>query len=504
VAGLRRPGFVVGLALLAALVAVPAALVARVHGFGGLYGQDSFAYVGYAIGTLREAILDGRPPPDFPLPPGYPLLVAGASIVAGPSDAVARAVSLVAGASIPVLAAALALELWPDADRRLALLAGLVAAVAGQLWQSSAVAMPDTPALAAATLGALAACRFHRTGRGPWLLLAAATLALAIEIRLVYVVVAAVFAALALARLRSDLGAAPGRMLARAGGAALVALAVLAPMLGPMISATAAGASVPFTVELGVAHFDPLTPFRSAFDTADGHLEYRLPMAAWYALQPFQPYWLGALALAVPFGVLDVLRSRPRRAAELATLVAWPGLMALVLVLYPYQNPRFVLGLLPPLAILAACGIGWAWIRLAARRQGALRMAGAAVVLLLVVNATLAWRHADAFVAGQSADLAAIRRLDAEIPDGARVVSLGATAALRHDGRDVVELYYLSPRQVDSLVTGGPVYLLVDADAIERQWAGTTPGLAFDRLHSTPGFAEVDRQGPWTLFAVDR
>ena len=504
VAGLRLPGFAVGLALLAALVAVPAVLVGRSHGFEGLYGQDAFAYVAYALGPLRTAILAGQPPPDFPLPPGYPVLVALVSIVAGPSDAVAVAVSLVTGAAIPVLVALLAHELWPDADRRVALLAGLVAAVVGQLWQSSAVAMADTPALAAATLGAVAACRFHRTGRPRWLLLAAATLALAIEVRLVYGAVVAVFAALAFARLRADGAVAPHRALVLAGGTALVALVVLVPLLGPLVAAAAAGAPVPFLVEFGVARFDLLTPFRAAFDTADGRLEYGLPMVAWYGLQPFQPYWLGVVGLAVPLGILDVLRSRRQRAGELATLVAWPGLMALVLFFYPYQNPRFMLGLLPPVAILAACGISWAWVRLAEWRPRAMPIAGGVIALLLVLNAGLAWRHVDGFAARQSADLAAIRRLAAEIPDGARVVSLGATAALRHDGFDVVELYGLTTPDADALAAGGANYLVVDVAAIQNQWVDTKTGLAFERLRSTPGFAEIDRAGAWTLFALTR
>ena len=153
--------------------------------------------------------------------------------------------------------------------------------------------------------------------------------------------------------------------------------------------------------------------------------------------------------------------------------------MAVVLVMYPYQNPRFTLGLLPPLAILAACGIAWAWVRLASRPH--LQRAGAALVIaLLVLNAALAWRHADAFAARQATDLAAIRALEARIPTGARIVSLGATPTLRHDGYEVVELYYLDADEVDALTSGGPTYVLVDAAALASQWAGTRPAIAFD------------------------
>lgn len=500
-AGRVRWWVVIGLGLTVAIVALPVVVALRLHAFDGLYGQDAFAYVGYALGPLRAAILAGQATPEFALPPGYPLLVALASLVLGPSDVVATGVSLAAGASIPPLVGLLVLELWPAADRRIAILAALVAAVTGQLWQSSAVAMADTPALAAATLGAVATCRFHRTGRARWLLVGAAALAFAIEIRLVYGAVALAFAGLAIARLRSDPRLSRGAKVVLGDAAALVALLVLSPMLWPMVAAAASGAHVPFTVELGVAPFDPSTPIRSAFETADGRLEYGLPMAAWLALQPLQPYWLGALGLVVPVGVLDVLRSRPRRAVELAVLVAWPGLMALVLVFYPYQNPRFVLGLLPPLAVLVACGVAGLWTRLE-RRPVARGVLAVAVAILIVANGALAWRHVDAFTARQAADLAAIRQLAAEIPAGASVVSLGATATLRHDGLDVTELFGLGLPQADAITAGGPTYVLVGADAMTGQWAGTPTGLAFDHLRRAPRFAEVDRAGAWTLFAI--
>ena len=499
----RHPCFVAGALLLPAVVAVPALLVVRAHGFDGLYGQDAFAYTDYALGPLRDALLRFEAPPPFPLPPGYPLIVAIGSILLGPSDALGQWVSLIAGASVPVLVVLLATELWPHADRRVPLLAGLVAAVSGQLWVSSSVAMSDTPALAAATLGAVGVVRYHRTGRGRWLILGAAMLAMAVETRLAYAVVAAVLAALGLARLASEWRSARSRTLATAALAGCAGLVVIAPMLESIVSAIAAGRPTPFLVEAGVARFDPLTPFRSTFDTADGHLAYRLPMAAWYAIQPFQPYWLGVFGVSALVGLVNVLRSRSWHAPEAAILIAWPALMALVLVFYPYQNPRFALGLLPPLAVLSGCGVAWIWARLPGSPWGRV-ITTAAVVGALAVNAAVAWRHTDEFVARQAADLAAIRELAAEIPVGSPIVSLGATPVLRHDDREVVELFYLTLDEADAFASGGPAYVLVDAAALEGQWAGTAPGLAFERLRSTQGFAEIDRAGVWTLFAVGR
>ena len=56
-------------------------------------------------------------------PPGYPILFALISLVAGPIPLAGQAVSLVMGALVPVFTTLLVRELWPQ-DRPLALLSG--------------------------------------------------------------------------------------------------------------------------------------------------------------------------------------------------------------------------------------------------------------------------------------------------------------------------------------------------------------------------------------------
>ena len=499
--GGRLSGFAIGLTLLALLVAAPVLMIGRLHGFEGLYGQDSFAYVAYGLGPLREALLHGRAAPDFTLPPGYPILVAAASLAVGRSDAVAQGVSVLAGVAIPMLVALLAREILPRRDGRLALLAGLLAAVAGQLWQSSLVSMSDTPAAAAATLGAVAACRFHRAGSRAWLVVAAAALALAVETRLIYGAVAVAFVLLAFARWHADMRLDPRRTLVAAGVAGLAGLVVLAPTIAAIAFDVAAGRAMPFAAELGVAPFDPSTPFRSTFETADGHLAYDWPMLAWYASQAAQPYWLAALALAVPIGLAAVARRRERSIAEIVTLIVWPSIVLAILVLYPYQNPRFFLAMLPPLAILAAVGLDAAWRRIPRTRPTVRALALAVVALAIGASAGLAWRYTDSFVTRQTADLHAIRTLEAEIPPGAAIASIGATPALRHDGWKVTELYNLSSAEAEDLTRLGRVYVIVQAAAMAGQWAGTRTGDAFAILASAPGFAIIDHAGSWTLYA---
>src|SRR5712691_2476644 len=81
--------------VVALLLVLPAAGMAIGRGFDGLYGQDAYAYFDYATVSVRRSIVQIAPLEAFFWPPGYPLLVALASFVIGPSALAGQAVSLV-------------------------------------------------------------------------------------------------------------------------------------------------------------------------------------------------------------------------------------------------------------------------------------------------------------------------------------------------------------------------------------------------------------------------
>src|SRR5437870_9729848 len=70
--------------------------------FDGLYGQDAFAYFGYAHVLLQSTRALHMPPP-FSWPLGYPALIAFVFAVLGASPAAAQLVSLVTGALVAPL-----------------------------------------------------------------------------------------------------------------------------------------------------------------------------------------------------------------------------------------------------------------------------------------------------------------------------------------------------------------------------------------------------------------
>src|SRR5262249_35149002 len=150
------------LVLLGLIVAVPAAGMAWQRGFDGLYGQDAYAYFEYAVRSVRDSLEHHTPLGPFFWPPGYPILVALASFVLGSTPLAGQAVSLAMGAVVPVFTALIVRELWPT-EPALAVLAGVLAAMPGQLWQSSVVVMADTTGLALATFAAWALTRHARS-----------------------------------------------------------------------------------------------------------------------------------------------------------------------------------------------------------------------------------------------------------------------------------------------------------------------------------------------------
>jgi hypothetical protein len=524
--------FAGALALLpGALVGLGGLAIALARGFDGLYGQDAFAYIDYALGPLATALARLEAPPWFYWPPGYPILVALAAGVTGLGDRAGQGVSLVAGAAIPVLTALLARELLADAlpaSRRLplALLAGAVAAVAPQLWQSSVVGMADTSAAAAAAAGAWAACRYWRLGGTRWLGLAAGGLGLALGIRWIYGLVAVPLVALALVAFhREARRRRPSESVRAAVVAALVGVAIVIPVAIPMLGAIAAGRPVPFAADFSAYQWDVANALRSTIQTLDGELTYDQAGSAYYASQPVRRYWFGLLGLLAVPGMLAVIR-RPAVPA-VAVLLAWPALVVGFLAGGGYQNPRFFLAAMPPLAILVALGAGLVWGSRSssrghartpsdvsprpstARGAHAVGMALALAIAVLVPaglasNAAYAASYTDAFVVRHAADLAAIRSLALRAPADARLITLGATPVLRHDGRaDVVELYWLDEGSVAALVADGrPTYLLVDMASMRSQWAAAAPGRAVRALEREPGLEPIGSAGIWTLYRV--
>ncbi len=485
------------------LLATSAIAAVVVTGFDGLYGQDSFAYFHYATGPLRESLLRWQAPPPFFWPPGYPLLVAAVSGVIGSVPLAGQIVSIAAGAAVPGFTVLLASELvfpergeHPSAGLTVPLVAGLVVAVTGQLLQSSIVVMADTVGLAAATAGAWALVRYRRTGRGGWLALSAGAFAWAMVTRWIYGLVALPFAVWALWRIARR----PRPGLLHGAGAAAVGAVILAPVAVPAILGLTAGGNAPFAGDLQVYSWMPLNALRRVFETADGQLSYSLPNGLYYALAPAS-WWYFApiLAAFIAPGLWSVLRRRVPPIAGL--LLAWTAIVYAFHAGAPWQNPRFALAYLPPLAVLAA--LGFAALRTAGDvriRRLALFGLVTGLALAAVGSVVLTGR----FIERKQGDVATVRWVERLAPPHAQLLTFGLTATLREYGPvETVDLSEVSSSQLGQLLSDGrPTLVLLDVAGIERQWRGRPPGVNYSSLRDGPGLIPLGMRGVYTLFAV--
>jgi hypothetical protein len=476
------------LAALAAVVALPSAGLAWRRGFDGLYGQDAYAYFDYAVHSVRASLTSGRGLEPFFWPPGYPLLVALGSLVVGERPFAGQAVSLVMGALVPVATYLLARDL--TGNFRLALLAGLLAALPGQLWQSSIVVMADTTGLACATFGAWAVVRSTKTESLKWLLAATALLASATLARWIYGLVAIPLALTATGSLRR-----PTHALACAALAAVLVLPVVGPSLVGLLTHPAEPAA--FAGNFQVYSWSPLNAFRTEFDTAEGHLAYSLPNGLYYAIAPLNPAYL--TPLLAPWALLGVWRGWRTH----LPLLGWLAIVYAFHAGAPWQNFRFTLAYLPPVAILAATGLDWAWKTVPSRFRLALVLC---VAVGTLTTASAGVRLIQGFIDRKNDELSLVSWLQAQTAPDARLLTFGPTLAFRqYSSLPTLDLFDLTPADLDRELAGpAPRYVLVDETNIDTQWAAKAPAVNLQRLRVNPGLTSIGTQGSYTLFRLDR
>lgn len=471
--------------------------------FDGLYGQDAFAYYDYAL-RLWESLRQGRRPPPFFWPVGYPALMAALFPLTGVTSRAGQVISSLAGAGVVLLSAGLVRRLFEQegASREMARWAGLIAGgmtlASGQLGHWSLTVMSDTAALFWGTLTLWAAVRYGDSGRLRWVLLTAVALAGAVLTRWVYALLVLPVGLYGAWVVRTH----GRRVLAHALFGGCVGLALLVP---PIVLLHGSDGTPPWRHpwwtgwSLGNA-------LRRTLDTVDGHAEYPLPVALFYAKAVVSPRAL--FPLWTPFFVLGLGAAlRHRWVRTLALLGGWGTAMYGFLAGIPYQNFRFVLALLPATVGFTAIGLdrfGFAgptrpavprWRRWTAEFCLAVGFLGS-----LAYNGRVVW----AFIDRKDADVAVARWVEQTVPAEARVLAFGITLTLRHyTPRDVEELYGLTPADLSRRVREGrPLYLVVPLEDLGRQWRGRSPEQNYRWLRDGPGLIPLGTFHGYTLFRV--
>lgn len=280
--------------------------------------------------------------PRFQKPVLYYWLTAATFVLTGPGEAASRLWAALSGVALVFVTAGLARR-WYDDDT--ALLAGAVVATSFGYVALGRMALPDLPLALCitGTIGAALVAVGDRVPRpGPWLRAAAVSAALGFLMKgpLAIVIPGLVLLPIVLVERRmSRLGARD------LGGAALIFAAVALPWYAAM-------------------WWRHGTPYLESFFIGD-NLErfatdrFNEPRPWWYYL----PVVAGGVAPWSPFlllgagATLRLLTARGGPGSLETRLAIWVAAPLLLLTLSVGKQPRYVLPLLPPLALLLAHGI---------------------------------------------------------------------------------------------------------------------------------------------------
>ncbi len=463
--------------------------------FDGLYGQDAYEYLKYAreMWAFLAAGEGLRGPYYWPL--GYPALAAPFIGLASGQAFGAQIVSLLAGSAVAPLAYANCRELLRDdpiGGKRAGLVAGVLLAVSGQLWQSSLVVMADAAAVCLATLSLWALLRYGRQFAMPWLPLAAGALALTVVTRWIYVLLVPVWLLYWFLVTRR-------RWRVERHGIASSALVAAAVALGILVAQFVITARFPAPL---VGHgwlidWSPTNAFLNAFNTIDGYFEYSRPVGIYYLAPALHPFYLAPwLAPLIPLGLWTLRRRR-----ELLLLAGWPLVMYIFLAGVPYQNFRIGLAYFAPLIILLGLGSNW---------LGNFRLHGLrpifAIVFATAVLAMLGYgaRGVGDFLDIKSTELSDTVWLQQNAPSDATLLSFGLTLTLQHyTDFDVVEIYRETPESLAALVCERTTaYLYVDKANIQSQWVGLPLEVNLLWLEANPGLAALGESGRYSLARI--
>jgi len=462
-------------------------------GFDGLYGQDAFAYYGYAL-QLRTALAGLHPPPPFFWPVGYPALVAAAMAVLGPLPLAGQLVSTVAGATLAPLTYALVREVRRDA-RVGALGAGALMAVASQLLISSLSVMSDASALAWLTLSAAALLRYTTRLERRWLALSAFAFGWAVLTRWACALAVAPWALAAGVAWRA--ARLPVR---RVVGATALAVALGALVVGAQFGGDVGRPELSHLGEFKAVGWNASNAFRSTAPSSDGLHRYRVPIGIYYALPVLHPAFV--FPLLSPLLLLGTASLRTVPGSRTVLLLGWPLAVYGLLAGMALENPRFSLALYPPLVALAGLGL-----QSALELRGGQRWKAAVwVVFGLGVLGALAWSARDLrrFVSVKNTAVDVSLWAQRNVPPGAIMLTFGLTSTVQHYTRlEGVELYNETPATLRERACGRrTVYLLLDAANVAAQWSGLSPHANFIWLAEHAGLTDVGHNGVYTLWRV--
>jgi hypothetical protein len=257
-----------------------------------------------------------------------------------------------------------------------------------------------------------------------------------------------------------------------------------------------------FAGNFQVYSWSPLNALHRDFFTADGHLAYAWPNGIYYGLAPANLAFFGPLVAVWLLPGLYVARRWPLR--NITLVVGWVAIVFAFHAGAPWQNFRFTLAYLPPLAILAASGVEFAWNWSMDRPAITRTLLSLELGVALLIGVGAGVRLVERFIDTKDQELALVRWVQSQTPTQAQLFSFGPTLAFRHYSTlTTYDLYDVTPAEISAILSAPTSdYVLVDTSSIEGQWLNQAPWSNFHLLLDRPGLTEVGRAEAYTLYQV--
>lgn len=419
--------------------------------FNGLYGQDSYAYLAYAE-DLRAWWAGGPAPGEFFWPETYPLLGALLSYLTGDVALALQAVSMLALAGTVVLLAGWLRRLYPDLQAGRAAFAFLALALSPFLLRNSLMVMSDSLAVfwGVAALQQLWGRPLVRQG------LAVAALCVGLAVMTRYAMAVLLLPALLVAL------AAHFRLSNWRTGALTLALTLTCLLLPTLphfaLTTDTVLPSHHFLSDWSFGHW-----FMKDFEMADGHFSYGLINIIFAFGVFYHPGFLGLLVAGV---VLLIWRRKNMPIERFYPLMPLVMLYLLFIAGIPFQNPRFLLPVVPLVLLAIYPAVHWGFGKLQTKKW----LPGLAFGAICSVHLVLGYQAGKLFLETNRAE----RQIGEDLRQygNRRIYTFALDGAVRTYARqlDVVNMWGSSIKDAQS----GEL-VLFNAPAFREQWAGQAP-----------------------------
>jgi hypothetical protein len=236
--------------------------------------------------------------------------------------------------------------------------------------------------------------------------------------------------------------------------------------------------------------------FGRSFDTVDGHFEYALPVAMFYAQVIAHPAYL--FVMLTPFLGAGVVA--PGKRMNSLLLLGWSFGMYFFLAGIPYENFRFMLGMFVPLAVFAGMGVGWVWEKMRARER--LESLLLVVWIGVALGVMLFWqpRVLAPILEIKARELRQTEWLQTKLLPNALLFTMSIDGAVKtYSQIRVINLWDIEPSALQQNI---PTYLYVDTNTIALQWRGRLPDQLVRELTATNNLHPLASFDGWTLFRI--